>query len=508
MLEITAFIAGASIMAIEIVASRILAPFLGNSIVVWSSLIGVILAALSYGYYKGGVLADKNASFGKLSLIIAGAALLTSLIALVKNPCLTAAARIPDIRLSAIVAEIILFAPVSFVLAMVSPYVVRLKIKEVGSAGVTVGRLYAISTVGSIAGTFGAGFYLLAAIGSTGILFCISACLFISSFLLSIKASLKARIAAVGLAGLCIYGAPNTSVPFISGRHLFEIDTHYNHCLVYESVDGRTKRPIRSLVIDRYSRQSSMFLDRNDDFVLEYLKYFRLGNHFNPNARRGLLLGGGAFTYVGDFFKRNPEGWLDVVELDPRLEGIAHQYFGLVPNPHLTVFAEDARTYLNHCRRNYDLVYLDAFSSATIVPHYLTTRETARLVYNLLSPDGIIILNTLSAIRGVNGQFFRAELRTYRSVFPRVEVFNVLGEEEFQNIMIVAFKNPAEPNWISSDPEIRSYLSHRSTGRIDDDMPVLTDDFAPVEIYMGHRFQVDLVAAISKRVKGVLGRLF
>src|SRR5579872_6920787 len=111
-------------MAIEIVASRILAPFLGNSIVVWSSLIGVILAALSYGYLKGGILADRNPSIAQLSLIIVIAALLTALVAVGKNACLTMVSRIPDIRSAAIVAELLLFAPVSFVLAMASPYVV------------------------------------------------------------------------------------------------------------------------------------------------------------------------------------------------------------------------------------------------------------------------------------------------------------------------------------------------------------------------------------------------
>src|ERR1700736_839504 len=115
-------------MAIEIVGSRILAPFLGNSIVVWSSLIGVILAALSYGYLRGGALADRNPSVAQLSRIIVSAALFTGLVAVSKNAFLTIAIRIPDIRAAAIFAELLLFAPVSFVLAMASPYVVRLKL--------------------------------------------------------------------------------------------------------------------------------------------------------------------------------------------------------------------------------------------------------------------------------------------------------------------------------------------------------------------------------------------
>src|ERR1700747_1852464 len=118
MLELVAFVAGAAIMAIEIVGSCILAPLLRNLVVVWGSLIGVILAALSYGYLKGGVLADRNASASQLSLIIVSAALLTAFVAAGKNICLTRISRIPDIRGAAIIAELVLFAPVSFVLAV------------------------------------------------------------------------------------------------------------------------------------------------------------------------------------------------------------------------------------------------------------------------------------------------------------------------------------------------------------------------------------------------------
>jgi len=484
-LELTAFVAGASIMAIEIVASRILAPFLGSSIVVWSSLIGVILAALSYGYLKGGILADRNPSVSQLSLIIAAAALLTVLIAVGKNACLTMASRIPDIRVAAIVAEVILFAPVSFVLAMASPYVIRLKLKEVGSTGATVGRLYAISTIGSIVGTFGAGFYLLALVGSTAILFCIGGLLLGCSLLLSSRGFLRAKVAVAGMIALCALGAPATSVPFIQGKHIYEADTHYNHCLIYEAVDRNTRRPIRSLVIDRFGRQSTIFTDKNDDLVLDYLKYFRMGHHFHPNATRSLLLGGGGFTYVADYFRRNPDQALDVVELDPGLVDIAYRYFGLSSQPRLNIFAEDARVYLNHCRRKYGIVYVDTFNSATIVPHYMTTVETARLVYDALAPDGVAVLNVISAIDGARGQFFRAELATYRAVFPRVEAFKLNDSADIPgNVVIVAFKSAAEPKWSSDDPDMLARLAHRWTRRVDVDKPVLTDDFAPVEVYL------------------------
>ena len=475
-------------MAIEIVASRILAPFLGSSIVVWSSLIGVILAAMSYGYLKGGVLADRNPSVSQLSLIITSAALLTVLIAVGKNTCLTMASRIPDIRAAAIIAELILFAPVSFVLAMASPYVVRLKLKEVGSTGATVGRLYAISTIGSIVGTLGAGFYLLALVGSTAILFCIAGLLLACSIMLSSKVYLKTKVAVAGIIAFCAFGAPATSVPFIGGKHIFEVDTHYNHCLIYEAVDRTTRRPIRSLVTDRYARQSAIFTDKNDDLVLDYLKYFRMAHHFHPNATRSLLLGGGGFTYVADHFRRNPDEALDVVELDPTFVDIAYRYFGLRSQPRLSIFAEDARVYLNRCRRKYDIVYLDTFGSAVIVPHYMTTVETARLISDALAPDGVAMLNVFSAIDGERGQFFRAELATYRAVFPRVEVFKLNDSADIPgNVVIVAFKSAAKPSWSSDDPDMVARLSHRWTRPVALDKPVLTDDFAPVEVYLMRR---------------------
>src|SRR5260370_5434856 len=282
--------------------------------------------------------ADRNASTGRLSLIIAAAALLTASVAAGKNFCLTETSRIPDIRAAVIIAELVLFGAVSFVLAMVTPYVVRLKLKEVGSTGATVGRLYAISTIGSIVGTFGAGFYLLALIGSTAILFCIAGLLLACSITLSANRFLKLKIAAAGVVALCAYGAPGTSTPFITGKHIFERDTHYNHCLVYEGADSRSGRPSRPLLTDRYPRQSAVFTDRNDDLVLEYLKYFRFGSHFCPNAHRALLLAGGGFTYVADFLRRIPGNGLDRGELDPALVGIPHRHFAFKSAPRPRTF--------------------------------------------------------------------------------------------------------------------------------------------------------------------------
>lgn len=366
-LELIAFLSGAAVMAIEIVASRIMSPYFGNSIVVWTSLIGVILAALSLGYWQGGRIADRNPSFAKLSLLLVLAGVLVAFTAFSKNFFLTFASGISELHIATTTAEVVLFAPASFVLAMVTPYVVRLRLKEIGSSGETVGRLYAVSTIGSIMGTFAAGFILLALIGSTAILLCISALLFLASAISSRKAFLGARIAALVLAVVFALAAPATSVTFLKGKLIFETDTHYNHALIYDTVDNRTRRPIRSLFIDRFARQSSIFTDKDDGPVLEYQKYFRLGQHFDRDARRYLLLGGGAFNYVSEFYKRVPGGSLDVVELDPRFVVIAQRFFDLVSHPDLSIITADARMYLNQSTKRYDVICVDVFGSGGIV---------------------------------------------------------------------------------------------------------------------------------------------
>lgn len=506
-LNIIAFICGAAVMAIEIVAARVMSPYFGNSIIVWTSLIGVILTALSLGYWQGGKIADKNPSFARLSFLLVLAGLLVAFIAFSKNFFLAHAANIRDLRLSTIAAEIVLFAPVSFVLAMVTPYVVRLRLREIGSSGETVGSLYAVSTIGSIIGTFAAGFVLLALIGSTAILLCISALLFVASVVSSRNAFLGARVSIFLLATALAIGAPRTSVTFITGNLRYETDTQYNHVLVYDGLDNHTGRPTRNMFIDRWGTESSMFTDKDDGLVFEYQKYFRLGQHFDPNGRSYLLLGGGAFTYVSEFFRRVPDGSLDVVELDPHFAILAEKYFDLASHPGLSIITSDARTYLNQNHKKYDVINLDVFTSRAIVPFHMTTQETAKRISEMLAPHGVVVMNLISAVKGTGSYFLRAEFSTYRSVFSRVEIFSLGNDPEaVQNVILVAFKDSSEPSWSSNDPEISTYLAHRRTEAVENDIPILTDDFAPVEMYRmeGYGRIVGMARAIKQKVGNLL----
>src|SRR3989344_1046312 len=184
-LEFTVFICGAVVMIFELIGSRITGPYVGTSIYAWTSLIGVILASLSLGYYIGGLAADKRPETKPLATIIFLSAVAIVVAFFLKDLVSSSIILMPfSIELKSVFISIIIFAPTSVLLGMVSPYAVRLRIKDSEKAGRTVGNLYAISTLGSIFGTFLGGFYLIPNFGSNSSLFALSIILVITSALL------------------------------------------------------------------------------------------------------------------------------------------------------------------------------------------------------------------------------------------------------------------------------------------------------------------------------------
>lgn len=226
-LEIVVFGAGAVVMILELTGSRIIAPYVGNSIFVWSSLIGIVLAALSLGYYWGGKLADKGADKKTLGTITFSAGLFIGASALFEIPILNfLSENINDIRIVAFVSSLILFAPASVALGMIVPYTVKLKLRNLKKTGEVAGRLYALSTLGSIIGTFLTGFYLIPLLGSRNILFLISGLTLGLSFTLLAKRirGLPLLVFFLLLADYAFY--PANSLPFL------DKDTFYNRVVL------------------------------------------------------------------------------------------------------------------------------------------------------------------------------------------------------------------------------------------------------------------------------------
>ncbi len=486
-LDITVFICGAVVMTYEIIGSRVLSPFLGASTYVWTSLIGVILGSLSLGYWLGGRLADRKPDLKILASVIFIAGGLISVTVLIKEIVLSFVASAPvGVELRSVIASIILFAPASICLGFVTPYTVKLRMLSLADAGKTVGRLYALSTVGSIVGTFAAGFFLIPFVGSIRTLYALSAILIGLSLLLVPFAISRMGIAVIIIFIFSIVSNEAGAYLLFRANGLHDIDTEYSRVQVFQTIEPKSGKPIQALATDPYFLQSAMFFD-SDEPAFEYSRYYHLARHFKPDFRDTLVIGGAGYTVPKDFLRRYPDVNIDVVEIDPQMTEIARKHFKLKDDSRLKIIHEDGRTFLRRSdSAKYDVIMMDAFGSLFSVPYQLTTVEAVREMRRTLREDGVVIFNLGSSITGEASRFLHAELATYQSVFPTVHLYKVNSDYEdtrLQNLMIVASASPNVPATTSPDPELESLLAHRYTGDLSTTAQIITDDLAPVEHY-------------------------
>ncbi|MDQ3041275.1 MAG: fused MFS/spermidine synthase [Acidobacteriota bacterium] len=486
-LELTVFVCGALVMIYEIIGSRLLSPYIGSSTYVWTSLIGVILAALSLGYWLGGRIADKRPELKILALILFLAGGLVAVTILLKDLILSFIAQMPfGLEVKSVAAALLLFAPASVLLGFVTPYAVKLKITTLDDAGKTVGRLYALSTVGSITGTFLAGFILIPFVGSEKTLYLIGASLIGLSMLLAPFALTRLNVAVLILFVLGI-GVSEAKIYFLRRTSdLRDIDTEYSRVQVFKTTDPKTKREIRAIATDPFFVQSAMFTD-SDELALEYANYYHLIKHFKSDFQNTLLIGGAGYTFPNEYLKKYPTARMDVVEIDPQMTRIAKEFFRLKEHPHLNIIHEDGRVFLNQSAAGkYDVVLMDAFGSLFSVPFQLTTVEAVQNISRVLKDDGVVIFNLGGAIKGDAARFLQAEFKTYKQVFPQVYLFKVNADytdEQLQNLIIVACKNPDAAVLTSSDEQTFNLLRHLYDREINPAIDILTDDLAPVEYY-------------------------
>ena len=487
-LEIIILLAGTITMVFEIVGSRVLGPYFGASIFVWTSLIGIIMGSLSVGYWLGGKLSEKQSSFRFLSWMLLLAGFFIFLNAIGHDFVLKRIIKyIPDFRLKTVISAIILFAPASIFLGMVLPYSVKLKIESIQTSGSLIGNLYALSTIGSIIGTFLAGFILVPAFGFSNVLFALSIILVLIAMADFIKVRKLIPGSLTVVLCVCVLffwiKKDNQELDYI------DTDTQYNRVLIYNTTDQVTRRPVKMLNVND-EQSSAMFLDKDDDLVFEVLKYYRLVEHFNPNFSTALMIGGSGYAFPKDYLNRYPEAHIDVVEIDPGLTELAKLHFNLPDDQRLNIYHEDGRTFLNRCDKKYDAVFMDAYKSMITIPFQLTTQEAVQHIFDMLNDDGAIYANVISSLDSKNNYFLRSEVATYKSIFPQVYLFAVQypepTEEEkskFQNFLLVGLKTTLIPEFSSINDQINQYLSHLYKGDLEFEEEILTDNYAPVEYY-------------------------
>ncbi|HWO43244.1 MAG TPA: fused MFS/spermidine synthase [Candidatus Eisenbacteria bacterium] len=492
LLNVIVFVSGAVLMGLEIVGSRVLAPHFGSSIFVWGSLISVVLAALSLGYYWGGWLSMRHPSYGRLGVLLLIPGLLISSLPFV-YPAVNEWIATADfgMRLNPLLACTILFLLPGVFLGTISPYVIRLAATELATVGSTAGTLYAVSTCGSIFGTLLTAFYLIPLMGVRNIIHGLGLTLICLSLflvpLIRLRGLTVRRAATVALLSVLIASSPLPA----RAKTILEKDTFYHRIRVEEDNEARYMYFDRTL-------QSAMNLKDPTSLRLLYSRYTSLGFTFRPDAKKLLLIGLGGGSIPKKLQKEFPALEIDAVEIDPEVVQIAKQHFAVRESKTLRLHAQDGRLFLTRSPAQYDIILLDAYYTDAM-PFHLTTKEFFELAQRKLTGNGLIVANLISAVTGQAGRIARAFVKTQRLVFPQTYVFATRRPENVsldtvQNVIVIATKDKqrldireivkraAVLNRGLFPENVQDLALAYVEGPLPDrDVPVLTDDYAPTD---------------------------
>ena len=417
------FCAGAGSLATEIGAARLLAPYYGSSTVVWANVIGLVLASLSLGYWLGGRLADRHPSPRALGGIVLSAAVLIAAVTFVARPLLDLSVEgLDQLSAGAVIGSffgvLLLFAPPVTLLGMVAPFAIRLAITNVADAGSVAGRLYALSTIGSLLGTFLSALVTIPLIGTQRTLLLSAALVALAGGLL-----LGGRwlLVAVGIAALL--AVPTGAIKPQAGL-LHEEESLYQYIQVVERGDAHRLYLNEGIAVHSVWRSDELLTGGVWDTFLA------LPPLLGRPPERVAILGNAGGTTARAFGRFYPDTRIDGVELDGAVSQVGRRYFGLGDNPLLEVYTADARPFLRRTDERYDLIFVDAYRPP-YVPFYLATREFFALARDRLKPGGAIALNVATVPS--DRRLAEGIARTLRSELPQVVTWQPL---RFNQIVI------------------------------------------------------------------------
>ena len=486
--EFIIFCVEAVCMILELVASRVLSPFFGSSNAVWTSIIGIILLSSSLGNYLGGKIADKKNIQKNLKLILGICSIFILVIPFIQNGILNFFIKhITDTRVGAVLGALSLFFIPSAFIGLITPIILKLKLKNLNQAGATSGKIYALSTLGGIVGTFLGGFVLVPNIGSIYILFVLSIIMLALVPFVDLKIKNKvniliALIIIISIIAMNILLSNNRS----NGNKVLNneyglyvtYDTQYGRVLIYNATLNNEK--IRVLNIDS-GYESATYTDNDKiyELVFEYTKYYNLMFKASIDIQNTLLIGGAGYSYPKYYISHYTDKNIDVVEIDGEITELAKQYFyldqliedyNLNETNRLNLIHDDGRVYLNTTEKKYDAILNDAFSGSSPAKT-LTTLESVRNIKRCLNEDGVYLTNIISSLEGDNSRFLRAEVNTLLQEFNNVYVIpcnNTGDTSRIQNNMVIA-----------SDSTLNYENAYELT--FSDNEIILTDNYCPVD---------------------------
>ncbi|HUL38448.1 MAG TPA: fused MFS/spermidine synthase [Thermodesulfobacteriota bacterium] len=522
--NIVVFIASFCTLVIELVAGRIMAPYVGVSLYTWTSIIGVVLAGISIGAYLGGRVADRYPRSSTLGWLLFLSGLGAFSISPLTN--LVGGAQFHTSLMTRIllITTIIFFIP-SCLLGMISPVVVKLTLNNLEKTGNVVGKIYAFSTLGSILGTFATGFYLISWMGTRSILLTMGVILILSALIFGGFLKSKRALALfflflflsflLPIVGLHVYAitnpeefsfpsSPMESVkaycsyafkfPLEEEAYFFK-ESNYYTIKLKKSIKGNNGNPLESLVLDHLVHS---YTDLEDPLYIEY-EYIRIYEEMVRWQARGqqpfkaLFLGGGGYTFPRFIEAKYPKAEIHVVEIDPEITRVVKKYLGISENSKIRSFNEDGRWFVMNCEEkgSYDFIFGDAFNDLSI-PYHLTTKEFAMQLKSLLKPDGKLMANVIDSFQ--KGAFMPSYIRTLEEVFGKGNVHLVTLSSDYEKIGISTCVIVASPQKLDMDDfartmkkkgqeltshvvpqeKLQEYLKERYS-------VILTDDHVPVD---------------------------
>ncbi|HXE99391.1 MAG TPA: fused MFS/spermidine synthase [Solirubrobacterales bacterium] len=477
-LPVLVFVVGSASLGAEIAAARLMAPFFGASTIVWANTIGVVLVALSVGYWIGGRLGDRYPHLRGLCLLVMGAAVLLAVVPFVARPFFDVSVDALDsvsagAFVGSLLGVLVLVAVPVILLGACSPYALRLAVPDVEHSGRVAGRLYAISTAGSLLGTMLAALVLIPFAGTQRTFLAFAAALALVAAL-----GMGWRFLAVPGALIAAFALPVGTIKAAGdGRVLYEQESALQYIRVVEEPDG-----VRVLQLNEGQARHSVYRPGSyltggywdGMLVLPFATLER-------TPRRVAILGNGAGTTArayGHFF---PGAHLDGVEIDPELEEVGRRYFDMGSNPNLTVFNEDARPWLRRSESGYEVIIVDSYRQP-YVPFYLATREFFDLVRDRLAPEGVVVVN-VGHPEG-NDDLETVIGRTMSAIFPRV----LRDPFDDSNTLLAASEEAASSGRLHASinrlPVGLRRLAETEAEKVGPPLPggsVYTDDRAPVE---------------------------
>ncbi len=477
-LRLIVFVVGAASLGAEISAARLLAPYFGASTIIWANTIATVLVALSVGYAVGGSLADRRRDLTGLCGVVLLAGVLLALVPFVADPFLRLAVRALGSLsvggfLGSLAAVLVLVAVPVLLLGTVAPYANRLALDQVADTGRVTGRLYAISTAGSLLGTFSSALLLIPLIGThrTFLVFALSLALVAMTGL----ASRPLRVVPLVVAALLLIPPTAVGADRAGARVIYETETEYQYARVVQLPTGERWLELNEGVAVHSDYRPWSYLTGN--YWDDYLVLPSAGTRATP-PRRIAILGNAAGTVARAYGHYLPQTRVDAVELDGELTAIGRRYFDL-RGPNLHLYTADARPWLAAQSARYDAIFLDAYRQPYI-PFYLLTREFFQSVRAHLNPGGSVIVNVGHI--PTSDRLEQVVTRTLGAVFGTVARDRVSAS----NSLVIGSDGPVSAAHLmaASRPPALQQLAATVAARLGPGLrggSVFTDDRAPVE---------------------------